>query len=236
MASIEDLKGIISQKGGAARSNIFSVTLPSLPGATTRDINLLCRDATLPGKQIITYDKEIGTKREKVAYGYVHEDVSMSFLLLNDYGIRKYFETWQKIAFNQSEFQIGYKSDYVRDITISQLKKGKSLPVYSTSLGIPQLPTLIQNRLPRIGPFDLAQGEINLDFLTPDSVVYKCKLYDAWPVAMETITLNNELDGLIELRVQFTFTNWSSEITENDPITDFVETAVGSVLTRVFND
>jgi hypothetical protein len=236
MASIEQIKGLISSKGGVARSNLFAVELPSIAGVTSRDINLLCRDVNLPGRQIVSYDKEIGTKREKVAYGAISDDLSMTFLLLNDYGIKRYFETWQSLAFDPQTYQIGYKSSYAFDnIKIHQLRKGVSLPVYSTPLGIPKLPPLIQNRLPRVGPFDLAQGEFDLDFLTKDKNVYTCTLYGAWPVTIEAIPLNNELDGLTELRVQLAYTRWTSNFTEATPVTDFVQTALGTAITRVFN-
>ncbi len=233
--NLEQFKGEISSKNGPARSNLFSIELPAFPGATTRTVNLLCRDVNLPGRQVITYDKEIGTKREKVAYGSVHDDVTLSFLLLNDYGIKEYFEKWQEASFNPNTYQIGYKSDYVRNVKIHQLKKGVGLPVYSTPLGIPRLPEIIQRRLPRIGPFDFAQGELNLDFLTGEDKIYSCELYNAFPVTMEAIPLNNELDGLIELRVQLSFTKWTSNFTDQSPIGNFVETALGTVLTRIFN-
>ena len=233
--NLEQFKGEVSGKNGPARSNLFAIELPAFPGATTRSVNLLCRDVNLPGRQVITYDKEIGTKREKVAYGSVHDDVSLSFLLLNDYGIKEYFEKWQEAAFNPNTYQIGYKNDYVRNVRIHQLKKGIGLPVYSTPLGIPRLPEIIQQRLPRIGPFDFAQGEFNLDFLTGEDKIYSCELYNAFPVTMEAIPLNNELDGLIELRVQLSYTKWTSNFTDQSPIGNFIETALGTVLTRIFN-
>jgi len=233
--NIEQFKGEISAKNGPARSNLFMIELPAFPGATTRAVNLLCRDVNLPGRQVATYDKEIGTKREKVAYGAVSDDVSLSFLLLNDYGIKEYFEKWMQAAYNPATYQIGYKNDYVRNVRIHQLKKGVGLPVYSTPLGIPRLPEIIQQRLPRIGPFDFAQGEFNLDFLTGEDKIYSCELQDAFPVTMEAIPLNNELDGLVELRVQLAYTRWTSNFTDQDPLGNFVQTALGTVLTRIFN-
>jgi hypothetical protein len=109
------------------------------------------------------------------------------------------------------------------------------LPVYSTPLGIPRLPSIIQQRLPRIGPFDFAQGELDLNFLTGADKIYSCELFSAFPVTMEAIPLNNELDGLVELRVQLSFTKWQSNFTQQNPLNDFVETALGTVLTRIFN-
>jgi len=52
---------------------------------------------------------------------------------------------------------------------------------------------------------------------------------------MEAIPLNNELDGLIEMRVQLSYTKWTSNFTDQSPIGNFIETALGTVLTRIFN-
>lgn len=233
--NIEQFRGEVAGKSGPARPNLFMIELPSFPGATTRSIHLLCRDVNLPGRQIVTYDKEIGTRREKVAYGSVHDDVGMSFLLLNDYGIKQYFETWQKAAFDPDNYQIGYKNNYVRNVKIHQLRKGVGLPVYSTPLGVPRLPEIIQRRLPRIGPFDFAQGELDLNFITGADKIYSCELYNAFPVTMDAIPLNNELDGLVELRVQLAYSKWTSNFTEQNAARDFTNTAVGTILTRIFN-
>ena len=51
---LEQFKGEVSGKSGPARSNLFMIELPAFPGATTRAINLLCRDVNLPGRQIVT--------------------------------------------------------------------------------------------------------------------------------------------------------------------------------------
>jgi len=211
MATIEQFKGVISKAGGVARPNVFAVGLPTnIPGVNIDrgSLNLLCRDVQLPGRQILSNDRVIGQQRSKVAYGYAVSEVSMTFLCLNDYGIRKYFEAWQNAAVNQDTFEVGYHNEYTRLVTIQQLKKGLSFPVYSTPLGIPKLPTELQNRLPKIGPFDFAQGEFDLDIITRENVIYACELQKAYPTSMNAIQLNNDLDGLVELNVQFSYTNW----------------------------
>lgn len=212
--SIDKFKGLVSSKGGIARTNIFRVTLPALPGASTREIDLLCKNVNLPGRQIMTNERMIGTKVERIPYGHTRSDVSMTFHVLNDYGIRNYFETWQNRAVNQNTFEVGYQKGadgYAFDIKIEQLKHGVGFPVYSTPLGIPKLPTILQNRLPKVGPFDLAQGELDLNFITKENVVYSCKLIAAFPTSMSDIQLSNDQDGLVELNVTLSYTNWISE-------------------------
>lgn len=233
MANIDQFKSLVSSKQGVARPNVFKVELPSIPGASSTDVNLLCRDVQLPGRQITTFDRQIGIKTEKVAYGYVKDDVTMNFLVLNDYGIKNYFEQWQKLAVDPETYEIGYFNEYVKQVKIYQLKKGFSVPVYSTPLGLPRLPTILQNRLPSIGPFDLAQGQFDLDFITGEDIVYECTLIDAFPTTMNAIQLNNELDGLVELNITLSYTNWRGS--PRQVRSDLGSTVVGTILTNLIN-
>ena len=94
MSSIEDLKGSISRSGGMARSNLFRVQFPPLPGIdlSMSDMNLICKDINLPGRQVTSIDKSVGGLTSKIAIGQLSDDVSATFLVMNDYGIKKYFE------------------------------------------------------------------------------------------------------------------------------------------------
>ena len=169
--SVDQMKSLISRKGGTANPTVFRVQLPSIAGVTSSDVNLLCTAVNIPGKQIATYDREIGGKMEKVAYRNLYGDVTMTFLLLNDYGIRNYFEEWMKLIVDPDTYEMGYKSEYTSQIKIEQLRKGIGLPVYSTPIGLPYLPSEIQNRLPSILGLDLARGQFDLNFITGDQVV-----------------------------------------------------------------
>ena len=51
---------------------------------------------------------------------------------------------------------------------------------------------MIQNRLPKVSePFDFAQGELDLNFMTKDKIVYECTLHNAFPTTMNPIQLSN---------------------------------------------
>ena len=92
VGTIEDFKGIVSAKGGLAQSNLFQVILPQIPGSniSVNEMDILCSSVSLPGRQIQSVDRLIGTVSEKVATGSVTDDVSFTFKALNDYGIKKY--------------------------------------------------------------------------------------------------------------------------------------------------
>jgi len=201
MSTIEQLKSLASSKLGFARSNQFLVELPSgfasgglLSALTTLltsgsmgggDLNLLCSNATLPGKQVLTHERRIGMEFQKVAYGYAVDDVQLTFYVMNDYGISKYFDKWRAATINENGQTVPYKSEYERDVVIHQLRK----------------PILNKN---------FSAGPINLDIGIGGGTAYSVRLKNAFPTTINAIELNNELDGLVQLTVQLSYTNWES--------------------------
>ena len=126
MSSIEDFKTKIGKAGGLARPNRYKVRLPRLdhiPGFETdiEGLDLMCSNVNLPGKQILTADREIGIKFEKVPYGYAVDDISLTFYLTNDYQAKRYFEAWAGSTVNYSKHQIQYKNIFQKTEEIFQL-------------------------------------------------------------------------------------------------------------------
>jgi hypothetical protein len=114
--SINDLKSSIATHGGLAHTNRFAVYMAPPTAALfnldlqnilvslvsgnfkarnlisdPRDITILCESCTLPGRQIMTLDYQTFRQPEKLPYGYINEDVTFSFLLTNDYYVKKLF-------------------------------------------------------------------------------------------------------------------------------------------------
>lgn len=227
MASIEELKSRIISKNGMAMSNQFMVTLPPLAGAGARTLNVLCKSVTMPGKQITTLDRAVGIHNEKIVSGYLVDDVTMTFYVLNDYGVKKYFDTWKQlmvgdqisrgktreVASEESEKvagpdgekketktvpdgldvgEVGYKSSYAKPVKIHQLSKPQA----------------------RFG-FDIGPLDLNLDI--GGTSIYTVELIDAFPTSLGAIELTNEADGLVELTVQLSFTDWKV-VEDNRPL------------------
>lgn len=203
VSSIDQFKSLVSAKGGVARTNLFRIKFPSLAGASSEEVNILCKDVQLPGRQIMTNERRIGLQLEKVPYGYSVNDISVTFHVMNNYGIKEYFETWQNLAVNQQTKEVGYQSEYARDIEIEQFQKVVRLPDRFTE-------EFDNSLLPRLSDFDIVQQFFNLGDQIDDLVVYKCKLIDAFPSSMTAVQLNNELDGIIELNIQLSYTNWET--------------------------
>lgn len=233
MAGIEQLKGALISKNGIAVTNQYSVEMPTtvginnkskLSGMDPRDANILCKNVSMPGKQILTLDRQMGLFNEKVVNGFAVDDVSMTFYALNDYGIKKYFDSWRRVMVGEERLSdaalqskeastdteqtpesienekrkteeigntrnplrkgtVAYKNDYVSPIKIHQLRK----PIM------------------RVG-FDL--GPLSIDFDLLGASIYSVELVDAFPTTISSIELSNDADGLVEVSVQFSYTNW----------------------------
>lgn len=186
MASIEDLKGKLTSKNGIAAANQYRVELPRFGGASSRTLDVVCKEVNMPGKQILTLDRQMGIFQEKVANGFAIEEVTMVFHVLNDYGVKKWFDSWQKTIvgdYGSGNGFVAYKKDYVKSIKIHQLRKP----------------------IARFG-FDLGPLDINFDAF--GSTIYSVELIEAFPTTLTSIALSNDPDGLVEVSITFSYTKW----------------------------
>ena len=142
---------------------------------------------------------------QKVAYGYAVDDMSMTFYLMNDYGIKEYFDAWRNTAIPEgggAAFTSNYKSQYARIITIHQLRQ----PLAGVSK--------------QVGPIRFNAG-------IGGGTVYSVDLLEAFPVSTSAIELNNELDGLVQLTVSFAYTNWRRSTNTQGFINMDIDTPLG---------
>lgn len=126
MSQIERIKSFVNARNGFARPNLFQVTMPTireLPGITSDEIDVLCASCNLPGRQILTQERLIGIKGRKMPTGFAADDVTMVFYLMQDYGIKKYFEEWQNYIIDQDTYEIKYPDNYAAPVRIRQLRK-----------------------------------------------------------------------------------------------------------------
>lgn len=157
MLDIDNLKAVVAKKGGLATNNRFMVfmtppsaslinkdpgvllgTLASGGGLSNvlndpRDVTLLCKTVSLPGRSISTTDKQVGKQQMKIPYDYIDSDVSMTFVLTNDYWARTMFDNWMSCIIDNDTYRVGYKADYTTDIVIQQVNQ-KGIPIYGCKL------------------------------------------------------------------------------------------------------
>lgn len=156
--NIDNLKSTISKKGGLAPSNRFNVifappavsllnlNVENIIGSVIsgnfnagnllndpRDISILCKSVTLPGRTLSTFEHDHDRQQNKYPYTFIDEDVTMTFHLTNDYYMRNMLEQWQSGIFNTESYITGFKNDYSVDVIIQQLNQ-KNIPVYGVKL------------------------------------------------------------------------------------------------------
>lgn len=157
-SSIENLKSSIVKHSGVAQPNRFAVYMT--PPAQTlfnldlrsmvtsalsgtfnarnlindpRDIAILCESCTLPGRQIMTADYQLLQHSQKRPNSFLNEDVTFTFILTNDYYMKKIFDKWSEQIMSFTNFRANYPEDYVTDVSIVQLNK-ENLPIYKIVL------------------------------------------------------------------------------------------------------
>lgn len=249
--NIEQFKALVSKERGLATNNMFMIELPPLTGKVkvngeriegypTSEFNLLCSTAQLPGRQILSQDRQIGMTLQKNAYGYAVGDMTLSFYVTNTYRLRSYFEEWMALAVsNEPPYEAGYYSDYTFDVTLHQMRKGENYSFLNIDLGFDlNLPQVVKDSLPTIGGVDLgdlSEGELGYSIRTKDNTVYTCKLQECFPTSMAAIELNNQQNGIVELSVQLSYKNWVGETPEQKKtIADTVEDTVRDVVSGIF--
>ncbi len=156
--SINDIKGTIGKHGGLAMQNRFAVYMQP-PAASLlnldiqgsiinalsgnfkpgnlvndpRDLTLLCESCVLPGRQITTQDYQSVRNTHKLPYGYLNSDVTFTFLLTNDYYVKKIFDKWSAAVIDFDKYRARYQNEYTTDVVIQQLNKD-NLPIYGVRL------------------------------------------------------------------------------------------------------
>ena len=115
---------------GYAVPNRFQVIIlpPRKLGGNSSDaqaISLRCESITLPGRNLgtLTDNNIYGPTREIVNGVSYAEDIPITFQ--SSYGLdeRIFFERWQRLAFNEQTWDIGYYNDYISKIDIYVLDK-----------------------------------------------------------------------------------------------------------------
>jgi hypothetical protein len=149
--------------GGGNNTNIFSGLERQ---SDTRSISLRAQSVNLPGRNLSTsQDTNIyGPEREVVEGVTYAEEISIEFQASSQLSERVFFENWQRQAFNEKTWNIGYYNDYIGEIQIFVLDK-QDKRRYGLKLW---------EVLPKtIGPNSLAYDANNALMLTPVSFSFR---------------------------------------------------------------
>ena len=108
--------------GGGNNTNVFS----GMERQTDlRKLSLRAQSVNLPGRNLATsQDTNIyGPEREVVEGVTYAEEISIEFQASSQLSERVFFENWQRQAFNETTWNIGYYNDYIGEIQIFVLDK-----------------------------------------------------------------------------------------------------------------
>ena len=189
--SIDDMKALLSRRGGIARGNRFGVQIahplrgqnlmidtvrkqPHKNDVDTsfiqdgRDTWILCSAATLPGKRISTTEATHNHNLSKKPYSMATDEVSTTFLLTSDYYMKKYFDLWQELIINSTgnHYKASYKDDYTTDVEIHALNNEN------------------------------------------ENIGYGIKLEKAYPIQLSQVEFSEGAEGLMEITVTWEYDNW----------------------------
>lgn len=147
---IQNLLSEINSKG-LHSPNRFQIEIPR--AGTGKDLQIFCETVSIPGIQISTFEYPLELKEHmiKVPNGLIYEDVTCSFMLTNDFKIKKFFDDWLKTIITD-DYLLNYTSEYEQDITITALNQLDNA-IYSIKL--------IQAYPVTVAPIDLSSSSQN---------------------------------------------------------------------------
>ena len=110
------------KRGGGITTNAYA---GSERNSEARAVSLRCESVQLPGRNLNTLtDTNIyGPTREIVDGVTYAEDISMTFQASSGLDERVFFEEWQKQAFDENSWNVGYYNDYVSEVQIYLLDR-----------------------------------------------------------------------------------------------------------------
>ena len=108
--------------GGGGNENVFSGMDRK---SDIRDISMRCESVQLPGRNLSTSaDSNIYGPTRDIVEGVTYaEDLTMVFQASSGLDERVFFENWQRQAFDEKTWNIGYYNDYIGTIDTYLLDK-----------------------------------------------------------------------------------------------------------------
>ena len=109
-------------RGGGNLDNVFKGKEKE---SNVRNISLRCESVNLPGRNMTTSsDTNIYGPARDIVEGVTYaEDITCSFQSSSGLEERVFFENWQRQAFNEKTWNLGYYNDYVGELEIYLLDK-----------------------------------------------------------------------------------------------------------------
>ena len=183
MSNISNFKA--NNQGLFARPNQFEVQFVGPDDvAAQKELTINCNSTNVPGLTMIAGDKD-ATYRSQVRQK-VYDDITFTFHVSDDYKELKYFQKWMSLMVDPKTNRVGFYSDYVGEIIITNKSR------YNT----PSLRTTLFDAYPkRIEPLEVNYStndeamnlSINVQYRT-----YKQEYFKPAPPSVETTVEKEE--------------------------------------------
>ena len=112
--SIDEFRNNLHRHLGPAPVNRYEVTIPGYSGLT-----LLCEQAELPGKTILTVEDKLYGPVRKIGYGQMFIDTTMTFICTaKGWAEKAFFDSWQNQIVDPEMFDASYYTDYTKNIEL----------------------------------------------------------------------------------------------------------------------
>jgi len=133
--------------GGAARSNLFEVSIPTFPSSVSGAwgpgddaengiFKFLCKSSALPASNVGSIDIPFRGRILKVAGDRTFDDWTVSVINDEDFKIRTAFEQWANVMSKLDDATgVSNPSSYMTDAYVQQLGRGASVASASASDG-----------------------------------------------------------------------------------------------------
>ena len=106
-----------------SQTNIFAQVMgQTVADQTARKTSLRCESFEFPGRNLDSSpDVNIYGPEREIVQGYSYGDVTAVFQCSSDMKEKRFFETWQRLAYNPQTWSMQYYNDYTGSIKIFQL-------------------------------------------------------------------------------------------------------------------
>ena len=110
-------------RGKSINSNLMSILMPqNTSEGTTRQTSLRCESIEFPGRNLDTVaDVNIYGPERNIVNGYSYADITGVFQCSTDLKEKTFFETWQRLAYDNTAWNFEYYDTYTGSIDIFQL-------------------------------------------------------------------------------------------------------------------
>ena len=114
--NIDSFRNNLAFHGGPAPVNRYEVVIPRFQ---TSSLTLLCEQAELPGKTILTVEDKLYGPVRKIGYGQMFIDTTMTFICTaQGWEEKEFFDNWQNQIVDPDMYDASYYEDYTSDILL----------------------------------------------------------------------------------------------------------------------